>query len=260
MYKKKLGVRVVTAITVGSLLCSNASVAMAAEEVSSILKEHDADTILDEDAEEEIQEATSSNAKVMSKKQKRNFVNNKKENVTIAVITINSDEYEFTTDSSEVTETDFGYVIDMSEIRAELESQGYDVTAISDTYTVTFDEVNNGGRLIDVKIEKSTILTVIINGEEYTFDKETAPFDDNHNGYVADMTDIKAALAEQGYDVTSISDVIVVTEDEVGRVVELTVEKSAILTVIINGEKYTFDKETAPFDDNHNGYVADMIR
>ena len=36
----------------------------------------------------------------------------------------------------------------MSEIRAELESQGYDVTAISDTYTVTFDEVNNGGRLI----------------------------------------------------------------------------------------------------------------
>ncbi len=29
MYKKKLGVRVVTAITVGSLLCSNASVAMA---------------------------------------------------------------------------------------------------------------------------------------------------------------------------------------------------------------------------------------
>ena len=40
MYKKKLGVRVVTAITVGSLLCSNASVAMAAEEVSSIIKEH----------------------------------------------------------------------------------------------------------------------------------------------------------------------------------------------------------------------------
>ena len=37
MYKKKLGVRVVTAITVGSLLCSNASVAMAAEEVSSII-------------------------------------------------------------------------------------------------------------------------------------------------------------------------------------------------------------------------------
>ncbi len=38
--QKKLGVRVVTAITVGSLLCSNASVAMAAEEVSSIIKEH----------------------------------------------------------------------------------------------------------------------------------------------------------------------------------------------------------------------------
>ncbi len=43
MYKKKLGVRVVTAITVGSLLCSNASVAMAAEEVSSIIKEHTAE-------------------------------------------------------------------------------------------------------------------------------------------------------------------------------------------------------------------------
>ena len=43
MYKKKLGVRVVTAITVGSLLCSNASVAMAAEEVSSIINEHTGD-------------------------------------------------------------------------------------------------------------------------------------------------------------------------------------------------------------------------
>ena len=38
MYKKKLGVRVVTAVTVGSLLCSNASVAMAAEQVSSLLE------------------------------------------------------------------------------------------------------------------------------------------------------------------------------------------------------------------------------
>ena len=37
MYKKKLGVRVITAITVGSLLCSNASMAMASPDVSSII-------------------------------------------------------------------------------------------------------------------------------------------------------------------------------------------------------------------------------
>ena len=54
MYKKKLGVRVVTAITVGSLLCSNASVAMAAEEVSSIIKEHTADEETTETPEEEV--------------------------------------------------------------------------------------------------------------------------------------------------------------------------------------------------------------
>ena len=57
MYKKKLGVRVVTAITVGSLLCSNASVAMAAEEVSSIIKEHTADEETTEAPEEEVTEA-----------------------------------------------------------------------------------------------------------------------------------------------------------------------------------------------------------
>ena len=56
MYKKKLGVRVVTAITVGSLLCSNASVAMAAEEVSSIIKEHTADEETTEAPEEEVTE------------------------------------------------------------------------------------------------------------------------------------------------------------------------------------------------------------
>ena len=57
MYKKKLGVRVVTAITVGSLLCSNASVAMAAEEVSSIIKEHTADEETTEAPEEKVTEA-----------------------------------------------------------------------------------------------------------------------------------------------------------------------------------------------------------
>ena len=56
MYKKKLGVRVVTAITVGSLLCSNASVAMAAEEVSSIIKEHSEDAEKTETPEEEVTE------------------------------------------------------------------------------------------------------------------------------------------------------------------------------------------------------------
>ena len=56
MYKKKLGVRVVTAITVGSLLCSNASVAMAAEEVSSIINEHTGDAEKAETSEEEVTE------------------------------------------------------------------------------------------------------------------------------------------------------------------------------------------------------------
>ena len=37
MYKKKLGVRVITAITVGSLLSSNLTVAMASEQASQII-------------------------------------------------------------------------------------------------------------------------------------------------------------------------------------------------------------------------------
>jgi len=41
MYKKKLGVRVITAITVGSLLCSNASMAMASPDVSSIIEDYE---------------------------------------------------------------------------------------------------------------------------------------------------------------------------------------------------------------------------
>ena len=41
MYKKKLGVRVITAITVGSLSMSNASMAMASPDVSSIIEDYE---------------------------------------------------------------------------------------------------------------------------------------------------------------------------------------------------------------------------
>ena len=179
-------------------------------------------------------------------------------NAVLTVI-INGEKYTFDKVTAPFDEAHNGYVADMTDIKAALAEQGYDVTPISDLYVVAEDEI---GRVVEVTIEKNAVLTVIINGEKYTFDKVTAPFDEAHNGYVADMTDIKAALAEQGYDVTPISDLYVVAEDEIGRVVEVTIEKNVeeelVLTVIINGIKYTFDKVTAPFDKAHNGYVADM--
>ena len=67
MYKKKLGVRVITAITVGSLLSSNLTVAMASEQASQIIadaqKQQEQGQMQDADTEQKTEVASDSDAK-----------------------------------------------------------------------------------------------------------------------------------------------------------------------------------------------------
>ena len=141
MYKKKLGVRVVTAITVGSLLCSNASVAMAAEEVSSIIKEHTADEETTEAPEEEVTE---------TEEVVEETTEAETEEVVEETTEVEADEEELENDFEEV----------------ELETEVQKAPAVEEAAEELQDDVNN---------EKTVTVKFVCDGnlvDEYTFNTQ----------------------------------------------------------------------------------------
>ena len=153
MYKKKLGVRVVTAITVGSLLCSNASVAMAAEEVSSIIKEHTADEETTEAPEEEVtetEEVVEETTEAETEEVVEETTEAETEEVVEETTEVEADEEELENDFEEV----------------ELETEVQKAPAVEEAAEELQDDVNN---------EKTVTVKFLCDGnlvDEYTFNTQ----------------------------------------------------------------------------------------
>ena len=150
MYKKKLGVRVVTAITVGSLLCSNASVAMAAEEVSSIIKEHSEDAEKTETPEEEVtetEEVVEETTEVETEVEAETEAETETETETETEVETEA-ETETEVEAEEELENDFEEV--------ELETEVQKAPAVEEAAEELQDNVSN---------EKTVTVKFVCNGE-----------------------------------------------------------------------------------------------
>ena len=172
-------------------------------------------------------------------------------------------------DDKNVTKSEEGmYMVDLSELKKAVAAKGYDVTSIPDVLTVTEEEVEQGGRLVSFEVTKTVaakeVANIVAKDGEETVESITAKVDDKNvtkseeGMYMVDLSELKKAVAAKGYDVTSIPDVLTVTEEEVeqgGRLVSFEVTKTVAAKVVANvvakDDEETVESITAKIDDKN---------